>query len=149
MKKPAIALLFLAFLLALLIPAHAEDDSKYIPPGMEILKVGDANILVPKGTRMRKKGDLNVVEDTSEYMSRKFLETEKRFDRLELDQIILKNRVNDFLTEMTARNELLEEEIKYLRETIQRLERDRPGLGEASLEEGVRINVELEKQQKE
>jgi len=149
MKRPAVILLSLAFLLAFSIPAHAEDDSEYPPPGMEILKVGDANILVPKGTRLRKEGDLNVVENISEYSSRKFLETEKRFDRLELDQIMLKNRVEDFLTEMTARNELLEEEINYLRETIQRLKTGEPGLEEAALEKGVRINVELEKQQKE
>lgn len=149
MKKAAIVLLFPVFLLALSIVAHAKDDSKPTPPGMEILKVGDANILVPKGTRMRKEGDLNVVEDISEYSSRKFLETEKRFDRLELDQIILKNRVEDFLTEMTARNELLEEDIKYLKETVQRLKKNKPGVEETTFGEGVRINVELEKQQKE
>ncbi len=83
MNKLLAVILF--FLTSILSPrlSLAEENGEAVPVGMEILKVGDARVLVPKGTQMRKQGDLNVVEDISEYSSRKFVEIEQRFGRLE------------------------------------------------------------------
>ncbi|MFH1753092.1 MAG: hypothetical protein ABH875_02820 [Candidatus Omnitrophota bacterium] len=126
MKKRFTRSLPLILLITLSIATHAGAADKKVraPAGMEILKVGDANVLVPKGTRMRKEGDLNVVEDISEYASRRFVEIDERIGRLELEQAALKRHVDSVLIEIEARNELLEEEFAHLRETVQGLKVD-------------------------
>jgi hypothetical protein len=83
MKKFSIpAIVFSALFLAYT-SLYAENADRDVPAGMEILKVGDARVLVPKGTQVRKAGDMNVVEDISEYSSRKFVEIDGRFERIE------------------------------------------------------------------
>ncbi len=69
--------------------SYARENNNLPPEGMEIIKVGNAKVLVPKGTRVKKEGDMNVVESISEYSSRKFTEIDKRFKNIEknLDQI--------------------------------------------------------------
>jgi len=54
-----------------------------IPPGMELLKSGDINIVVPKGARLHKVNDLTLIESAEEYAARKFEIAEARLDRLE------------------------------------------------------------------
>jgi hypothetical protein len=76
--------------------AHAQmDPQKYeqkaveVRPGMEIIKVGDARILVPKGAKVRKEGDLIVIEDFGEYAGRKFEALEDRMLRVEKELQVL------------------------------------------------------------
>ena len=78
--------------------SHAEKDKEedpYPPVGMEVIKVGDANVLVPKGTRIRKEGDLQIVEDIAEFSSRRFVDFEKRFERLEMAQEEIKKELEE------------------------------------------------------
>lgn len=63
---------------------------------MKIEKVGDLNILVPKDAEVSRtgKGGLIKVERVDEYMPRKLLELEERFEKLEKSQEELKKRIN-------------------------------------------------------
>lgn len=93
-------ILLIALLASPLLPAKDKDED--VPVGMEILKVGDAKVLVPKGTQMRKQGDMNIVEDISEYSSRKFVEIEGRFEALE-------NTTKRMQAEMAEIKEMIED----------------------------------------
>jgi len=70
---------------------YAEDeDKKYPPEGMEVIKVGNADFLVPFGTKVSKKGDLYVVENISEYSGRNFSNIRKQIVNLETKHNFLK-----------------------------------------------------------
>jgi hypothetical protein len=137
--------LFLIVLVILLSPPLlcAEEDDGYPPAGMEIIKIGDTSVVVPKGTRIRKEGDLNVVEDISEYASRRFVDVEDRFERIEANHDKLKRSVKDNFIAVGARQEILEEEIEYLREALRNIKANK-----ASPEEEIRVDVQLENQEK-
>lgn len=68
--------------------AYSEEESSdngnlIIPQGMEVIKEGDVNLVVYKGGRMGKQGDVIIPESTTEYTSRKFLDTEEHFKKIE------------------------------------------------------------------
>jgi hypothetical protein len=65
------------------------------PPGMEIIKVGNHNILLPKGKHIRKKGGILVLETTSEYVSRKLLEMKECFTHIDTEQEELKKEIEE------------------------------------------------------
>ena len=83
MVKKNLIIAIVLFCSSIVFAQNQEQGDKEIPPGMEIIKIGGANVLVPEGTRARKKGGLIILESTSEYTGRKVLEIEKRIDRLE------------------------------------------------------------------
>jgi len=60
---------------------QAEDKSE-IPPGMEILKVGETKILIPKGTKITKKAAQLVLEPPEQFWSRRVEEMEEEIARL-------------------------------------------------------------------
>jgi len=81
----------LAFLAASL--ACAEDDEgklpkglSELPPGMEIIKVGEANIVAPEGSRVYEENTVIIVEPIEQYAARRFLEVEARLKALEEKQ---------------------------------------------------------------
>ena len=90
------------------------EDKENPPVGMEYIMVGDARVLVPKGTHIQKQGDLNVVEDVSEYSSRKFVDIDERFGRIETGQA-------EFSSETRARLERIESYQKRFEEELTRL----------------------------
>ena len=78
-----------------------------IYPGMEIQKVGDANILVPKGAVLHKQGDTPVIlmESPDEYAAREFIKVDKRLAELEKKQAALLEevtRLSEGLEAMTS-----------------------------------------------
>ncbi|MCX5668062.1 MAG: hypothetical protein NTY34_07140 [Candidatus Omnitrophica bacterium] len=64
-----------------------------IPPGMETIKEGDVNLVVYKGSRLRKEGDVIIPEPPGEYVSRKFVETDDRFKKVEKELEAQKNEL--------------------------------------------------------
>ena len=82
-------IIILSFICILLIsPVYAEEDSPdsgdvLIPPGMEVIKEGDVNVVVPKGARLRRQSSVMLIETADEYASRKFEETDERFKKIE------------------------------------------------------------------
>ena len=69
-------------------PAYGEDGSSdngdvIIPPGMEVIKEGDVNVVVPKGGRLRKQDSVMLIETADEYASRKFADTDDGFKKIE------------------------------------------------------------------
>lgn len=66
-----------------------------IPAGMELKKVGDANILIPKGGKLRKAGDLLIMEGADEYAAREFMEVNERLNNIEKEQEIIKKEIEE------------------------------------------------------
>lgn len=69
---------------------HAEGESErrgdvIIPDGMETVKKGDVNVILPKNGQIRKQGSVLLIETGDEYASRKFIDTEERFKKIEKD----------------------------------------------------------------
>lgn len=88
--------LFLIFVFSVQSGTTAKEDKKeYIPPGMEIIQIGNARHRVPKGTKMRKEGGLIVLEGNSEYMARKLSCIEERLTGLEKQIEELKKAVDE------------------------------------------------------
>ena len=86
MKKNIIISLFICILS--IGPACAEEGSSdggdvIIPSGMEVIKEGDVNVVVPMGGRLRKQDSVMLIETADEYASRKFADTDNRFERIE------------------------------------------------------------------
>lgn len=81
--------------------AHAQDDKPEatieVPPGMETKKVGQVNVVVPEGTEVRDKGGVIFIESTTQYVSRKFVEMEARFNQLETEQGKLKREIEQLI----------------------------------------------------
>lgn len=82
-----------------------------IGPGMEVIQIGEVNIIAPKGTRVKKEGSQVVFEDLGEYLGRRFDEVERRFARIEVQQEELKKELEEIkktLAEMRKQSVLLE-----------------------------------------
>jgi hypothetical protein len=119
-------------------PVYAQDKDTPEPPrGMELLKVGDANVMVPKGTKMRKQGDLNVIEDIGEYVGRKFLDTEERFEKVEARQERMEQDIEEGFERLGSGQDDMKEEIRSLKKALDELkeEKDPEEEAETSAEE--------------
>lgn len=64
-----------------------------IPPGMEIIEVGNTSQMVPQGTRVIKEGGRRTIESTRRYMARRFFEMDARLKKLERENDELKKEV--------------------------------------------------------
>ena len=74
--------------------------------GLEIIKVGDLNIIAPKGSRIRRHGSQIILEDPAEYLGRKFDDINKRFSVLENNQQDIQaqlQKITQFLDELSRR----------------------------------------------
>jgi hypothetical protein len=98
MREIKLFLLFFVFFTSTMYIYAQEDkldDKIQTPPGMEIKKVGDLNIVVPRGAEVRRteKVGLIFVESTDQYVSRQLLEMEDRFAKIEAEQEELKKEI--------------------------------------------------------
>jgi len=91
----------------------AQQDEE-IPPGMEVIKIGDARTIVIKGTKIKKKGDLLIVEGTKEFVARKFLETDGTFSEMKVMEDKIRNEI-----------EQLKKELEELKDRVDKVEIDR------------------------
>lgn len=98
MKSLTLIVLILQFSCLLCIAQDQEKENKGLAPGMEVIKIGGANVLVPEGTKVTKKGGLIILESTSEYTGRKVLEIEERIERLESKD----NELQEEITKLSA-----------------------------------------------
>lgn len=73
-----------------------------IPPGLEIVKVGDTHVIVPEGAQVKKEGDIIVVEDVAKYAGRRFQELEEKFKNLQERQDRLEKTVEELQQAINA-----------------------------------------------
>jgi len=106
MKITFYLLLIFAFLFSPAFIAAGEEIE--VPPGMEIIKINDTNVIAIKGTKIKKKGDLLIIEGTKEFVARRFLEVDKQFSKIE------------------EKTKYLEREINILKETLNELKENIP-----------------------
>jgi len=92
--------LYTAFYAAFVFAGENDDFPVEITPGMEIIKVGAADIVVPKGTQVFDNKGFLSVESISQYTGRKMLELKERLsgidsrqDSFEKDAAALKERL--------------------------------------------------------
>ncbi len=83
-----------------------KDDYKN-KPGMELVKIGDAKVVVPKGSKVYKEGDVIKVEDIGEYSGRKFQEfeyklnqTQSKLEEISIELKLLKDSVKALLKKL-------------------------------------------------
>jgi hypothetical protein len=98
MAKIMITLSFICILF--ISPAYGEEErlnnvDVIVSPGMETIKEGDVNLVAYKGGRMRKQGDVIMPEPTEDYASRKFVDTEEHFKRIEKELEAQKKELGD------------------------------------------------------
>lgn len=85
-KKIMIILYFMCILFIRCVYGEEENSDNsnlIIPPDMEVIKEGDVNLVVYKGGRMGKQNDVIIPESPADYSSRKFLDTEEHFKKIE------------------------------------------------------------------
>lgn len=82
--------------------AYAQSTfNREIPEGMEAVQIGGSGwLIVPAGAKTRKVGAQIIVEGSKEYMSRRFLEMNERFQKMERNQ-------EDLIKELEALKELV------------------------------------------
>jgi hypothetical protein len=97
MKRINLFLLIFIFSSSFLFVHAQEEGEEKIkpPPGMEIRKVGNFNLMIPEGAEVRQKGNLLIVESTAEYAARKFLEVEQRLAQIEKKEEKLDKEVEE------------------------------------------------------
>ena len=102
-------ILILIFILPATLIADAQNNEQDVPAGMQIIKIGGANVLVPEETKVRKKGGLIILESASEYAARKISNIEERISQLEKEDKKLKKEIEilKLLLEKMNKTELI------------------------------------------
>lgn len=123
MKRIIFALSFSCILF--ISPAYGEEyDSDsgdvMIPPGMEVIKEGDVNVVVPKGSRLRRQDNVMLIETADEYASRKFEDTDERFKKIEKELEYQKKELENQKREI----ENQKKGIEGLNSAVKKLEED-------------------------
>jgi hypothetical protein len=77
-----------------------KDGDVEIPPGMELIKEGDVNVVVPKGGKLRKDGGFVLIESAEEYSAREF------------------EKVKEWIAKMGKELESQKKELELLREEL-------------------------------
>ena len=107
-------LLVLIFVFSVFASWGIAQQDEEIPPGMEVIKIGDARTIVIKGTKIKKKGDLLIVEGTKEFVARKFLETDRAFSEMQTMEDKIQKEI-----------EQLKRELEELKDRVHSVEMDR------------------------
>ena len=97
-------ILIFVFSAVFIIIAKAEEKEE-VPPGMEIIEIGNVRHIVPKGTKIRKDGGVITLEGHNEYMARRFSDIEER------------------LAEVEAKEERLREEVEQLKKVLDEIQK--------------------------
>ncbi|MCK5504261.1 MAG: hypothetical protein KAJ10_03820 [Thermodesulfovibrionia bacterium] len=106
MKKwRKIFLISLSFLYGSVSFAFSTEEKKELPPGMEVIKMGQAQILVPKGTKVNQEPGFITLESTEQYVARKFLDVEGRIKVLEDKEEVLKKKTEELETKIAELHE--------------------------------------------
>lgn len=114
MKNFICLLLAFIFILPPLFIMAQEGEEEEVPPGMEVIKIGDVRAIVIIGSKIKKQGDLLILEGTKEFVARKFIETDKRISELEAKGISFEKELEQLrkeLKELEESNELIEEDL--------------------------------------
>lgn len=96
MKKYIIfVLIFSLIICAVYLQAQDTEVRKglSLKPGMEIVKVGDAEVVVPKGSTVTKQDGMVVIEDISQYVGRRFESVDGRLGDLDTEQEALRDEI--------------------------------------------------------
>jgi DNA-binding response OmpR family regulator len=72
-----------------------QEDQGEVPPGMQVLKVGNTVILIPEGTKITDKGSQIVLEPPEQFWSRRVKDMEEEISRIREDQQKLKKDVQE------------------------------------------------------
>ncbi|MDD5422620.1 MAG: hypothetical protein WC592_05665 [Candidatus Omnitrophota bacterium] len=82
-----------------------------IPPGMEARKVNnDVTILMPKGAKMHQRNATTfILESAEEFSSRKFVEVDRRLQKLEAENVELKKEIDELKTRVNEAREPADE----------------------------------------
>jgi hypothetical protein len=107
MKKVNFFLLVLVLIFSAIVISAQEEEKINIPPGMEVVESGTVKLIVPTGSKVHQEGGLITVEDIGAYVGRRFLDVENS------------------LTELKTKQENLEEEMRELRETLDKIQLDK------------------------
>ena len=92
-------LFILTFICVLLIPAYAQERGKEeIPPGMELLEMGAARVVVPKDTKARKVGSLVILEERIAVIETKEAELQAKDAELKQEIEKLKQAIAEIKT---------------------------------------------------
>lgn len=93
-----------ALTLSFAAPLSAEEDGdasgtppgiSELPPGMEIIKAGTANIIAPQGSKVYKENTVMIVEPIEQYTARRFLAVEARIDGIEDRLDLMEGRLEE------------------------------------------------------
>lgn len=74
-----IIVVFISFSLSF---AEQRSEDSDVPPGMELINIGNARMLAPRGTKVFRRGDLIVPESTEEYLARRLVDIEQQLAKL-------------------------------------------------------------------
>jgi hypothetical protein len=86
-------ILILIIILPTALIADTKNNKQDVPAGMQIIKIGGANVLVPEGTKVRKKGGLIILESASEYAAMKISNIEEQINQLEKEDKKLEKEI--------------------------------------------------------
>ena len=110
MKKITLFLLIVILIFSntfIMAQGDKEKEEKKVPPGMEIMQAGNAELLVPKGMKTQKKGDLIVLETSEEYVARRLFDMDERLAKIEAEEKALAEKIeqlNKTLSEIQKSN---------------------------------------------
>lgn len=89
---------FLLLTLSIAIDGHAASQDLSMPDTMQIVREGDVGVMVPKGGKVRKESSFMVKEDPEDYASRRFSESDGRFERIEKEIAAMKEEIESLKT---------------------------------------------------
>ncbi len=75
--------------------AQPENDEQPPPAGMELIKVGNTEILIPQGTKVTRKGAQLILEPPEQFWSRRIKDMEEEISRLREDQQKMKEEIEN------------------------------------------------------
>ncbi len=87
--RPIVGLIIITGFIALPSYAYADVDQNgnvKIPPGMEVRRVGNVDVVVPHDGTVRQEEGRAFIEQADEYAARKCIDVEKRLTQLEEGQ---------------------------------------------------------------
>ncbi|MFC1699770.1 hypothetical protein ACFL1I_07450 [Candidatus Omnitrophota bacterium] len=91
-KLSIFVIIILLFSPAALVQGAEEAD---LPAGMEIVESGTVKVVVPEGARIIEKDGYLKVEDTQEYVARKFQEMKRRLEKIESEEEQMKQQLEE------------------------------------------------------
>jgi prefoldin subunit 5 len=73
-----------------------------IPPGTELQKVGDVQLVVPIGSKIRKEGNLIFMQNAEEYTAERYLEIENKLRKIDENIESLKLQIKELKQQLSS-----------------------------------------------